>query len=195
MAVFLKDKNIRNALLVLVVFLQVAFFVFFAVNEKAKQETGKKIMLAVNPVDPRDYLSGNYFTVEYRDIGRINRCGGYYAELKDKLQNNTTSGKPNKREIFLLLHKPEGEDVFKIKTCGLDANFKNKTENDVILKGKLYGNRSDRIKYGIEKYFINENLEEPSRREKVTALIAIDEKKHTARILKIFVNGEEWGKK
>ena len=57
----------KNKLLFLVVAIQALFFIgwYYLEYNKLHNPSSKVILVKTIPVDPRDYLSGNYFTLRY----------------------------------------------------------------------------------------------------------------------------------
>lgn len=164
----------KNKLLFLVATIQTLFFVGWYCLEYSKLHNPKSqtILVRTVPVDPRDYLSGNYLTLRYEfsDLWRF----------KGKKQNiEESSGK----EIYAVLkkdgawHTPDYLSLEKPLVRG----------DQVVIKGKYTGNFGN-IEYGVEKYFINENTKEPNREDKVEVMLVIGDDL-TARIKALVVNG------
>ena len=165
-------KTNKNFLLAIVIILQMLFFITWSLIEESKQSNpnAKTILLETVPIDPRDYLSGNYFTLSYA----ISNIGSFHKY--DKMRSGT---------IFAIL-KEQGKYYV---PDYISSNKPEKIRNDqVIIKGQ-----SDvwHINYGIEKYFINQNTKTPNRTDKVDVLVNID-KNSSPRIVKLYVNGQEF---
>ncbi|MFT7087161.1 MAG: putative membrane-anchored protein [Rickettsiales bacterium] len=162
--------NRKKSLLISIIFLQVLFFVFWAVSNELKltNPKSKTILLETIPVDPRDLISGNYFILNYK-ISQSGFSG-----------NDLWNG-----EIFAVLKKQDQYYVLDYFSKTKPAKIK---ENQVVLEGEK---KRGRIKYGIEKYFINENTKTPTRSDKVDVLLNIDDNFKPV-IIKIYVNDKEF---
>ena len=58
--------------------------------------------------------------------------------------------------------------------------------NQVAIKGR-YNKISQKIEYGIEKYFINENIKEPKMGDKVEVILSVEDDL-TPRIKNVLIN-------
>jgi uncharacterized membrane-anchored protein len=168
----------RNILLLILVLLQAGFFLSWSIIEYSKlyNPKAKDIFVKTIPIDPRDFISGNYFILHYR----FNNIREFRRKAKNlyKKQNNTIYATLEKKDkyyvpIYVSHIKPQ-----KIK------------KNQAVIKGKIkkYG----RLEYGIEKYFINEGTKEPNlRKDKIEVLLAVGTD-FSARIKKLYVNDKEF---
>ena len=124
---------------------------------------GKEILLKVMPVDPRDFLRGDYVTLRY-DINTFKR-------------NNDLHG-----NVYVVLGKNPEE------TYGIERITYQKPKTEIFLKGEKYGKRIDYK--SIQQYFVQEG--EGRKLEKQLAKgglarISVD-KNGNARIKEIIVS-------
>jgi uncharacterized membrane-anchored protein len=170
-------KKNRKNLLFLVVLLQALFFStwFYIEKSKLSDPQSKTILVKTAPVDPRDFISGNYFTLNYE----FSNSGGFKKRAVASIYQH------NGKAVFAVLQK-EGERFVPEYFTFNKPQIKS---NQVAIKGMVEKNR---FKFGIEKYFISENQKEPnSRKDKVEVMLIIDENLQ-ARIKGLMVNGEEF---
>ena len=113
--------------------------------------TGKKIVLAIQPIDPFDLFRGQYITINY-EISRINDVEGF----------------------------KEGDSVFislKEDELGIwrkESVSKWKPDKGDFIKGEVtsvYGNTL-RVEYGIEQFFFERHAELPTINITVEAVVA-----------------------
>ncbi len=93
---------------------------------------GKEVLLEIRPVDPRDLLRGDYVTLDFN----ISHYGQYRLPYRD---------------INVIL-KTDENNVADIAFVTQDND--KSLEKELYLKGTVTRNR---IKYGIESYFVKEN--------------------------------------
>ena len=93
---------------------------------------GKEVLLEIRPVDPRDLLRGDYVTLDFN----ISHYGKYRLPYRD---------------INVIL-KTDENNVADIAFVTQDND--KSLEKELYLKGTVTRNR---IKYGIESYFVKEN--------------------------------------
>jgi uncharacterized membrane-anchored protein len=167
----------RNKILLLaVILIQAVFFSGWFLLESAKLSDPKSrvILVKILPVDPRDYISGNYMILRY-EFSNAWSFNNNYQQLQGK------EGK----EVFAVLKQQD-------KLFVPDYISFEKPEirpDQVVLKGVVtsYG----AMEFGIEKYFINEAVKTPDRGSKIEALLLVGEDS-TARIQKLLVNDQEF---
>ena len=92
---------------------------------------GKEVLLEIRPVDPRDLLRGDYVTLDFN----ISHYGQYRLPYRD---------------INVIL-KTDENNVAEIAFVTQDND--KSLEKELYLKGTVTRNR---IKYGIESYFVKE---------------------------------------
>ena len=180
----------KNKLLILIATIQVLFFTgwYYLEYKKLHNPKSKIILVKTVPVDPRDYLSGNYFTLRYEfsdlwffanNSERIKQTG---TEINEFLQKNGEAG----NEIYVVLKKNDlwyVPDYFSLEK----PSIKN---DQVVIKGK-FNKASQQIEYGIEKYFINENIKEPKFGDKVEVSLTVGDDL-TTRIKSLIINDIEF---
>jgi uncharacterized membrane-anchored protein len=100
--------------------------------------TGQRILLAINPVDPRSLFRGNYVQLDY-DIGRVPNSFDYARE-RIRLKRD--------HEIYIKL-------VQKDSVWVADGISLTKPESRIFIRGRItrFSKNSISIKYGIEAYF------------------------------------------
>lgn len=166
----------RNKLLIAVAIIQIIFFVSWYCLEdyKLQNPESTEITLETAPVDPRDLLSGNYFSLSY-EMSNMNNFSNHHLIPTDNISKY--------REVYALLIKGR-------YNCSPHLLFFSKPrlkKNEIAIKGKLYRN-SPIIEYGIEKYFLNENTQVPDTNDDIRVKLIID-KNFEARIKALIVNG------
>lgn len=169
----------RNILLLILVGLQAGFFLSWSIIEYSRLSDPKAqdILVKTMPVDPRDFISGNYFILHYK----FNDHWRFKKRPKDifRKRGGTT--------IYAVLEKDGEYYVPSYITYNKPKKIK---DDQVVIKGQK-AKRSG-LEYGIEKYFINEGTKEPHpRRDKIEALLTIG-KDFSPRIKKLYVNGKEF---
>lgn len=174
---FLEAMSHKNKLLFLVAAIQVLFFVgwYCLEHNKLHNPESQTILVKTVPVDPRDYLSGNYLTLRY-EFSDLWRFKGKNQSIKEASGN----------EIYAVLKKDGSSYV--PDYVSLEKPLVR--DDQVVIKGKYTGNFG-RIEYGIEKYFINENTKEPKREDKVEVMLVVGDDL-TARIKNLVVNDNEF---
>lgn len=167
----------KNKLLFLVVAIQILFFTGWYCLEHSRlhNPSSKVILVKTIPVDPRDYLSGNYLTLRYE-----------FTDLWRFKSKNKNIQEASNNEIYTVLKKDGSWYV--PDYISLEKPLVR--DDQIAIKGKYTGSFG-RIEYGIEKYFINENTKEPKREDKVEVLLTVGDD-FTARIKGLIVNGTEF---
>ncbi|MDO9513642.1 MAG: GDYXXLXY domain-containing protein [Elusimicrobiota bacterium] len=136
--------------------------------------TGIKVLLETVPVDPRDFLRGDYVILRYKI--------------------SSLSGIPGKSDF------KRGDRVYVKLEPGAEyweavaMKAKNEIERgDVVIKGKIQ--RGGVVKYGIESYFVPEGKgreieKNMAGRSKVAVEVIVD-KNGNGIINKLFIDGQE----
>ena len=128
--------------------------------------TGKKIVLATQPVDPFDPFRGQYMTINY-EISRINDVEGFKES----------------DSVFISLKKDE-QGIWRKESVS-----KSKPDKGDFIKGEVtsvYGNTL-RVEYGIEQFFFERHAELPTRNITVEAIVANSGR---AKLVQLLYNGE-----
>jgi len=152
--------------LIVVILLVMVVLSSFIIYNEWPLLTGKKIVLATQPVDPFDPFRGQYIQINY-EISRINNLEG--SEEGDL--------------IYINLEKDES-GIWRMT----DASFK-KPERGDFIRGEISNKNSDRISviYGIEQYFFERNAEFPTSNISVEVSVANSGR---AKISEILHNGK-----
>ena len=137
---------------------------------------GSEVLLAVQPVDPRDPLRGDYITFSLKDVSRISLEGKTFRWRKgeDVYVSLVSDGK-YMRSGDVSKKKPEGKTIF------LKGTIENASDKSIS------------VKYGIEEYFIPEGIgRNLSFWDKdVSAKVAID-KDGKAVLKQIYIDDKAW---
>lgn len=179
----IQESNVQkknNILLLILVGLQALFFLSwsFIENSKLSNLTAQEIFVQTIPIDPRDFISENYFVLNYKF--------NHIRELK-KQENLSSLHKKKDKIIYAILEK---EGKYYVPSYISYTKPKKLKAGQAIIKGFVgsYG----RLEYGVEKYFINEYTKEPDpRKDKIEILLIIGED-FSPRIKKLYVNDKEF---
>ena len=153
--------------------IQVALIVVMVIDRLRVLREGSEVRLQTRPVDPRDFLRGDYVVLNY-EISSVAAAG-----LKDQPV-------PGKHASVYVRLAPNAEGFH--SAVSVHAEPVAVTAPDVLIRGRvLYGANCggdvrlfcDRLQlnYGIEKYFVPEGegrqIEQPRRDGKVTIVAAV----------------------
>jgi uncharacterized membrane-anchored protein len=133
--------------------------------------SGREIVLAIRPVDPRDLFKGDYVRLAF-EVSEIDK-----ALLPDDRR------RPGERRfamsgtvpLYVILERQPDDSwtpvaVSETEPTGLSANR-------VFLKGKTQRHSRRRVLYGIERYYVQEGtglaLEKLARTAKLAAIVAV----------------------
>jgi len=128
--------------------------------------TGKKVVLATQPIDPFDPFRGQYMAINY-EISSISDVEG------------TTEGD----SVFISL-KEDKQGIWRKESVS-----KSKPDKGDFIKGEVtsvYGNNI-RVEYGIEQFFFERNADLPTRNITVEAIVANSGR---AKLVQLLHNGE-----
>lgn len=166
-------QNKKYQLLFAVIFLQILFFVIWSWTEVAKLSNPKSQIILVKtlPVDPRNLISGNYLTLRYD-----------FSDLW-QFENNAKYANNGEKQFYVVL-KQEGKYYVKDYLINAKPLIR---KDQVVLKVKYVDNYSQ-LEFGIEKFFINENMAQPKMNDKIEVELVIDED-GSAKIKRVMVNG------
>jgi uncharacterized membrane-anchored protein len=168
--------------------IQVALIVMMVVDRARVLRDGAEVTLATRPVDPRDFLRGDYVVLNY-DISSVNA-----GELKDKPAEGKAS------TIYLKLVPKDGVYV-PLSVYGEPVPV---AGDEVLIRGRVnygtncgVGSRSFcdtlQMKYGIERYFVPEGegreIEKARNQGKVTVVAAVT-REGRAAIKRLLVDGK-----
>ncbi|OGV40847.1 MAG: hypothetical protein A2X48_22950 [Lentisphaerae bacterium GWF2_49_21] len=136
----------RNIFIAVSLILQLAVLLYMAGYREMIIMTGKTVFLRTMPVDPRDPFRGDYVSLNY-EISLVSRkdVKGLYSDEK--------GGK------FYVRLKKEDNGLYSFDGCSAEMPAK----DSVFIKGRNvdwwgWGNKSRilHLKYGIEKYFVQQ---------------------------------------
>ncbi len=166
----------KNKSILLVATIQVLFFIgwYFLEYSKLHNPKSQVIMVKNIPIDPRDYLSGNYLTLKYE-----------FSDLWRFKNESQIIKQASTNKIYAVLKKDGAlyvPDYVSLKKPLV-------RDNQVVIKGSKTGYYG--IEYGIEKYFINENTKAPKIDDKVEVILIVGEDL-TPRIKNLIVNDVEF---
>jgi uncharacterized membrane-anchored protein len=127
---------------------------------------GKRIVLATVPVDPFDFIRGQYMTIGY-EVSRMNVVAG--LDVGD--------------DVYVLLEKDEGGVWRKDGLSGV------RPESGDFIKGNIIWVRGDEmgVEYGIEQYFFERGADLPT--SNITVEVGLSNSGR-AKIVQLLYNGE-----
>jgi uncharacterized membrane-anchored protein len=150
---------------------QLVFFVGWTGREQARLVTGTSILVRVVPVDPRDFLRGQYLSLAYEfsrpwdsTVARIHM--------------------PADAPVWVVLRREGTFHVPKRLDLGRPATLE---PGEVALRGWARGRRYD---FGVERYFVPEGSETPPVSD-LTVRLRVT-RAGTARIEQVYVRGAPW---
>lgn len=134
---------------------------------------GTEIRLAVEPVDPRDLLRGDYVVLGY-PISRIDRS----------LVGETDARDLKGRWIFVRLSRADDGSFAPVAAVLDDPSPEEPLDNEVDLRGVVSrepgsGEATVQVAYGIERYYVPEGeggaIEDAMRQDRFEIVAAVDE--------------------
>lgn len=128
--------------------------------------TGKKVILATQPVDPFDPFMGQYMVINY-EISTVN--------VEESFDIDDT--------IYVTLLE-DGQGVWREQKTS-----KTKPKEGIFIKGtvKYSSSNTASVEYGIEQYFFERNAQLPTRNITVEAVVSSSGK---AKIVQLYHNGK-----
>ncbi len=125
--------------------LHVCFFIGWAASEELRlaPATGRSVLVRVQPVDPRDFLRGQYMRL------------GYDFSTPEALWAVGEEGDP----VWCVL-RPEGD--FYVFTRAQTARPRRLPAGQVAVRGTKQGWQ---LRFGVERYFVPEGTETPDWNE------------------------------
>lgn len=196
---------------ILAVALQIAIIFFIIIFKLAILAGGTEILLPINPVDPKDFLRGDYVTFQY-DISNIYldsrqsqlfKSGDtIYVVLQRERDNygtvlNIQETKPTGQELFIkgkieFIDLKSNEEISDFKSRAKVIDFNSRKQ------GLIYSKTDDLfshayVVYGIEQYFIPENQGDNSVfwNKQAAASVAIDSNGNAA-LKRLYVDNQPW---
>lgn len=169
--------------LVVIVGLQIAWMAATAAVKEVELRHGVTVLLETAPVDPRDFLAGDYVILNYKISNIPADLAGYSANSTRDVQ------KLANRPIYVALHK-KGK-FYEVAHASVDPL--NAQPGEIIVKGKAAPNQwtpnTIRVNYGLEKYFVAEGTGNPSGKMTVRASVA---ESGDALIKDVFIDGKPY---
>ena len=148
------DRIPRFALFAAAALIQVALIALMVIDRVAILRSGTEVTLPTRPVDPRDFLRGDYVVLAY-DISRI---------PVGEARNGTT--------VFVKL-APDADGVHRLVSVHADPAAV--TAPEVMIRGRVTAYNG--VHYGIESYFVPEGegraIEMARNQGKVTVVAAV----------------------
>ncbi|MFC1670694.1 GDYXXLXY domain-containing protein [Spirochaetota bacterium] len=178
-------KSFSKAAFIIIVALQVAALGIMIARRMYLLDTGKKILLQCEPVDPRSLFSGDYVILNYK-ISRLNKnlLIDDVSNKKDKIKRNDT--------VYIALKRDSESNFWQASAISkkIDELKKN---HDVIIQGRIVSTyRNYRIKYGVESYFVPqyEGLKIEKNLKDTSVELAVSGSGESA-IRRLFIQGKE----
>jgi uncharacterized membrane-anchored protein len=158
----------RPILFALAGLIQLGLIAAMVIDRASILREGTEVTLQTRPVDPRDFLRGDYVVLSY-DISTVPT-----GELKGKL--------PQKREPYVFVRlAPKGDGFYGAVSAHLDPIPVGGGE--VLIRGRVsnwrWCDRCDNldVRYGIEKFFVPEGegreLEQARNQHKLSIVAAV----------------------
>lgn len=133
--------------------------------------SGREIVLAIRPVDPRDLFKGDYARLGF-DISRLDPAlvGG------TPVQSERRSGSANPETVYVTLEEQPDRSW---KPVAAGATFPSKlAANQVAIRGQTRSGSRMLVTYGLERYFVPEGtgnrIEDMARKSQLSAIVAVD---------------------
>jgi uncharacterized membrane-anchored protein len=156
--------------------LQVLFFLGWSgfEHKRLRPGEGESVLVHVRPLDPRDYLRGQYFLLGY-DFSRPNS----FPNAPDV---------PEGGEVWAVLAPGQGDDLgFHVPVRASATPPTDLGAGEVALLGHA---ERWRYSFGVEEYFVPEGTETP-RFEDLSVRLRIGGD-GAARIEKVYLKGRPW---
>lgn len=172
----------RKALwLSVVVGLQVAWLIGTAASKEMSLKRDTTVLLETMPVDPRDWLRGDFVILNYK-ISTI-PAGWLSANAAENLNN---------RNVYVTLEQ-RGEffEAVAASLSPVDA-----PAGGYVVRGTLEDFRDSlmtrdlRVRYGIERFYVPEGTGNPNGKLTVKCVVTSDYK---LLIKEVFINGRNYG--
>jgi len=160
--------------------IQIVLIGLMAADRVMILRTGVDVTLQTRPVDPRDFLRGDYVVLSY-DISTV-PAGSPADEL------SAERGNP----IFVKL-APNRDGFY--QAISVHAAPIDVASPEVLIRGHIAGSfgKTLQVRYGIERYFVPEgegrNLEDARNRRKLTIVAAVAPTGRAA-IKRLLIDGE-----
>jgi uncharacterized membrane-anchored protein len=147
--------------------LQLTLITMMVVDRASILREGVEVTLQTRPVDPRDFLRGDYVVLSY-DISQVPA-----GELKGKLERRGPT-------VFVKL-APKGDGFYGVVSAHLDPVPL--SGGEILIRGRVTNGRwcttceNLLVHYGLEKYFVPEGegreLERARNQQKLSVVAAV----------------------
>jgi uncharacterized membrane-anchored protein len=150
---------------------QLLFFAGWAAVEQRRHTVGAEILVRTAPVDPRDFLSGQYLALSY--------------EFSRGMTLRDVAREPNEGDQVWVVLKRDGR--FHVPDYAMSVQPEDLPDGSVAVVG-----RRDkwRTLFGIEKYFVPEGTETPQQGDTTVKLRVSPD--GVVRIHQVLVRGNPW---
>lgn len=167
------DRVPRTALFGVAAVLQVALIAYLVIDRAGILREGREVLLQTRPVDPRDFLRGDYVVLDY-DISSMPA-----GALKDQPSDG-------KRTMVFVKLAPNPEGFF--QAVSVHAAPVAVTAPEILIRGRVSSGANcgtdrkrfcDRLqlRYGLERYFVpqgeGKELEAARNERKITVAAAV----------------------
>jgi uncharacterized membrane-anchored protein len=183
------DRIPRFVLFAAAGLIQVALIALLVVDRVGILRQGREVILQTQPVDPRDFLRGDYVQLDY-DITVV---------AAGALQNRAAPGR--NAPVFVKL-APKADGLFEAVSVHLEPVPLN--DREVLIQGRVISGTHCgsnlpafcdklRVRYGIERYFVpqGEGLEiERARDKRRVAIVAAVIPSGRAAIKRLHIDGK-----
>ncbi len=148
----------RKKILYIVVFLQTAVLAWLVYDRESTLLGGTEVWLKTMPVDPRDYLRGDYVNLNYEISNPSEDL--YSTELKALLKEQNKEedydSYKSRKNITVYVTLAVDPDIGLASVKSVDVKKPGKGE--LFIEGHMEGRHSWRsdIEYGIESYYVEE---------------------------------------
>lgn len=175
-------KSFQKWAFIVIVILQISVLCVMIAKRVYLLDTGAKILLKCEPVDPRSLISGDYIILNYQ-----------VSSLAKELYKDTDLNKLKSNNIvYVALEKPATEKYWVAKSFSSDFESLKKT-NLIIMKGTIKDTYSTiRIRYGVENYFVpqNQGLSIEQKMGDVSVEVSVSDTGESA-ISRLFIHDRE----
>jgi len=175
-------KSFQKAAFITIVIMQIAVLGVMIGNRVCLLDTGVKVLLKCEPVDPRSLISGDYVILNY-EISSL---------AKDIYTGpNLNNLKPNDT-VYVALEKLINKKYWVAKSFSTDYDTLRKSY-PVIMRGTIKDTYSTiRIHYGIENYFVpqNQGLKIEQKMDDISVEISVSDTGESA-LSRLFISDRE----
>jgi uncharacterized membrane-anchored protein len=170
--------NAKLAVLGTILGLQTAWILGTTAVQERGLATGQIVLLETQPVDPRDYLRGDYVILNYK----ISRLPGaiFTPPLAERL--------PVGQTVYVVL-EPRG-DFYEARSASMQPM--EATGTSVVLKGvadRNWTTNEVQVSYGLERYYVAEGTGNPTGKLTVRAAVP---KSGNAQIKEVLLDGKPY---